>query len=490
MKYIALLTLITFSSFCYAQDYGDYPTIEKELLLRDLELLRQALDKYHTGMYWYTPKDSVEAAFQRASEAITEDLNVLAFHKIIAPLVALSREDHTNIFLPAIVKETVRQRAQLFPLRVTFLGKECYVIQNGSNDNAIAAGMKITKINGETIENIVGKIGNLFSSDGYVQRVKYSDLRGLQFAVFYYYYYGNQSRFTLELEGQTVEIDALGLQEISANIVSRYEGESGSSLEKENLEFTIINDSTAYIAFHTFDTGDIGENATNKKLSPFLESSFATISDRGIKYLIVDLSENTGGNEGNENLVYSYLGENYQKYISVRAKAQKVILDNGVDKPIKLTTFGFFERVFANRKMEDGSYERKENVGFGLMAYKKEPLYKFEGELYVLISPVTYSGGSELANMIYTNDLATFVGEETGGGYYGNTSGYGEELTLPHSKITVDVPSLKFEMNVNDTLPFGRGVIPHHEVIATFDEYVNKENAALNFVLDLIRDKE
>jgi len=64
-----------------------------------LSLLHQGLDKYHTGMYWYTSRDSVEEAFELARQSISKDLNVLEFHKVIAPLVALSNEDHTDIYL-------------------------------------------------------------------------------------------------------------------------------------------------------------------------------------------------------------------------------------------------------------------------------------------------------------------------------------------------------------------------------------------------------
>uniref|UniRef100_UPI0024A87704 S41 family peptidase n=1 Tax=Phaeodactylibacter xiamenensis TaxID=1524460 RepID=UPI0024A87704 len=152
--------------------------------------------------------------------------------------------------------------------------------------------------------------------------------------------------------------------------------------------------------------------------------------------------------------------------------------------PITLKAFGFFERLLTNRKMEDGSLERRAAPGKGLMAYKKEPDYKFRGKTYVLISPVTYSGGSEFSNMMYSQGLATFVGQETGGGYYGNTSGYGRALVLPNSKIKVSVPALQFVMNVKPKLPFGRGVIPHYEVIPTFDAYVNGENVCLNYVLE------
>ena len=92
--------------------------------------------------------------------------------------------------------------------------------------------------------------------------------------------------------------------------------------------------------------------------------------------------------------------------------------------------------------------------------------------------------------MIYTNDLGTFVGEETGGGYYGNTSGYGQELTLPHSKIMIDIPALRFEMNVEQKLPFGRGVIPDHEIIPTFEQYLNNVNAPLQYILEQIENEK
>ena len=106
MKKISILTfIILLTQNIYSQNFGDFPKIEKEELLRDMDLLYQGLNKFHSGMYWYTPKDSVDIAFQNAKSKITTNLNVFEFHKIIAPLVALSREDHTDIFLPKEVKE-------------------------------------------------------------------------------------------------------------------------------------------------------------------------------------------------------------------------------------------------------------------------------------------------------------------------------------------------------------------------------------------------
>lgn len=480
-----LYLIILFSSNVFAQDFGDFPKIEKDKLLRDVELIYQGLDQYHTGMYWYTPKDSVDMIFEQVKKQIDRDLNILEFHKIITPFISLCREDHTDIYLPEDIDENIKEQANLLPLKIVFLGNKLFCVKNGSSDNTTIEGKEILSINGETPIEITNKIGNLFASDGYIKTVKYSDLEGFSFAKYYYYYYGNLSSFQVQFKGieKPVVLKPIVRKEIDKNLENRYKSLDNKETEKEFLEFKILNDKTAYVGIHSFSNYRIKKCKTNNNFKDFLEKSFQTIADKNIETLIIDVSQNGGGNEGNEGILYSYIGNNYQKYKKVRAKTQKTILDNGIDKPIKLKTFGPLERTLVNKKMNDGSYERKTNVGFGLMAFKKEPKTKYKGKIYVIIGPITYSGGSEFANMVYTNKLATFVGQETGGGYYGNTSGYSRELTLPHSKITIDLPALQFMMNVEKTIPFGRGVLPHHEVVPTFEQYQNKENAPLQYIL-------
>jgi C-terminal processing protease CtpA/Prc len=468
-----------------AQDFGDFPKLEKDRLLRDLEILYQGLDKYHTGMYLYTSKDSLESAFDKARNAISKDLNVLEFHKMISPLVALSNEDHTDVFLGKSTKALVKTNATYLPLLILFLGDDMYCYKNASNDEVDIEGKKIVSINGESPKQIVNKIGNLFASDGYIEQVKFSDLRIFKFSKYYYYYYGNVSSFVVEFEDETIEFEPLKINDINKHLSKRV-AKKKTSAARESLEFKLINTNTAYLGIHDFGNEDIKKNKVNNNLKSFLHDSFKTIEEQGVSNVILDLSKNSGGTEGNEGIVYSYLGQNYQKYHKVRAKTQEAVLDNGVDKPITLKTFGFLEKTFYNNKMQDGSYERKANRGHGLMAYKDEPKYKFSGNLYVLISPITYSGASELSNMLYTNKLGTFIGQETGGAYCGNTSGYGKELTLPHSKIIIDIPALQFVMNVDDSIPVGRGVIPHYTVYPSFEQYVNRVNVPLEFALELI----
>ena len=481
---LSLLAQITFS-----QNYGDFPKIKKEKLLNDLELLHQGLDKFHSGMYWYTPKDSVDLAFQEAKSKITTDLNVLQFHKIIAPLVGLSREDHTDVFLPKTTLQTTEQNEtiQFLPLLVKFLNGKLYCTKDASNNLNKITQLEIETINGETPKEIVEKIGTLFASDGYIKTVKFSDLTRFDFARYYYYYYGLVETFQIKIKGisETITVTPLSINQINTNLKA-LDTSPKVKTTTEPLVFKTITAETAVLEITTFSNPEIKRDSQYKTLKKFLTYSFAEIEKLGIKNVIIDVSKNSGGTEGNEGLLYSYFGNNYQKYLKVRAKTQKAILDNGVDKPIVLKTFGWLEKTFYNSKKDDGSYERKPNAGFGLMAYKNEPQHRFKGKVFVIISPITYSGGSEFSNMMYSQGLATFVGEETGGGYFGNTSGYGQLLTLPNSKIAIDIPALQFMMNVAPKLPFGSGVKPHHKVIPTIEQYINKENVGLDYILKLI----
>jgi hypothetical protein len=477
----------------YSQNFGEFPKIEKTKLHRDLELLYQGLDKFHSGMYWYTPKDSVDLAFKNAKSKINTDLNVLEFHKIIAPLVALSKEDHTDIFLPKDIKEEIflNENIKYLPLIVRFLGTKLYYIRNASDNPEKIETLEIEKINGETPIEIASKIGNLFASDGYIKTLKYDDLSGFGLSRYYYYYYGIIENYEIKFKEipEPINLKSSSIGQINMNL-KKNTNIVKEKVEGDPLQFEIINSKSALITINTFHNPEIKNKSKYKTLKKFLAFCFYEIKEKSIENIIIDIAENGGGTEGNEGLLYSYFGENYQKYIKVRAKTQKAILNNGIDKPIKLKTFGFVEKTFLNKKIDDGSYERKQNIGYGLMAYKKSPKNKFKGKVYVLISPITYSGGSEFSNMMYSQGLAIFIGQETGGSYLGNTSGYRKELVLPHSKIVIDIPALQFVMNVEPKLPFGSGVKPHYLVIPTINQYINRENVNLEYALKLIDEKK
>ena len=109
--------------------------------------------------------------------------------------------------------------------------------------------------------------------------------------------------------------------------------------------------------------------------------------------------------------------------------------------------------------------------------------------MYVLINGSSFAATSELTSVLHHLNRATFVGEEGGGAYSGSTSGFVPELTLPNSRIRVDIPMVKYTMAVGDSSPPDRGLLPDHTVVPTIDDVLTERDTELEFVLELIRSK-
>ena len=112
----------------------------------------------------------------------------------------------------------------------------------------------------------------------------------------------------------------------------------------------------------------------------------------------------------------------------------------------------------------------------------------YKGNLYVLTNGLTYSGGSELASLIKAHRKATFVGRETGGGCYGNTSGFFLILDLPNTGIKIRIPLLKFSVNTfSNDIPFGRGFIPDYEIHETTENLIKGKVTEMEFIIEQIQ---
>jgi len=79
--------------------------------------------------------------------------------------------------------------------------------------------------------------------------------------------------------------------------------------------------------------------------------------------------------------------------------------------------------------------------------------------VYIITGGYTYSAASMFAGIMKGQANVTLVGEETGGGYYGNTAMQIPDIILPTSHLRVRLPL--FRVIIDDKRPKdGRGVLP------------------------------
>ena len=92
----------------------------------------------------------------------------------------------------------------------------------------------------------------------------------------------------------------------------------------------------------------------------------------------------------------------------------------------------------------------------------------YDGQVFILIGGNSFSATTLFAGDLKGQKNVTLVGEETGGGYYGNTAWIIPDVTLPNTGLRFRLP--RFRMVINkDRIKNGRGIMPDVWAFPTSD---------------------
>lgn len=457
-------------------------------LLSDFNLLQNAYYETRIGL-WYNSRTQFDSICSLQKSKITKPMNALEFYRILAPVVSFTKEGHCNIKISDEITAYLKQKGTYLPFGIKVLDKKVYVINDFKEFKL--KGLALSGINGESIESIMKKMLDIEPADGFNMTSKYRWIEG-SFSKYYARYFPESKFNKLELvnpeNGEKVvyeNVPSCNFKEFTKLYEEIKKSIPNYTFSKASDFSLDAKTSTAVITVNTFSLGSF--NDKRKGFQTFLEKAFDSISSQKIKHLIVDIRKNEGGEQGMEDHFLSYLtNQEYKKY-------------NYVEIPG--FTYSFLEHTnYANEKDTliaelkedfyldtDGRYLNKKGHYTG----EKPNAKNFKGDLYILISGLTFSGGSEFAALAKNYTRAKFIGEETGGGYYGNSSGSFLSFTLPHTKITGRIPLCKFVIEPKENkIPFGRGVMPDYEVQPRIKDYFSGYDREMEYVKELIASKK
>jgi C-terminal processing protease CtpA/Prc len=109
----------------------------------------------------------------------------------------------------------------------------------------------------------------------------------------------------------------------------------------------------------------------------------------------------------------------------------------------------------------------------------------FHGKVFILINGGSFSTTSEFLSHAHYRKLATFIGEESAGGYYGNTSGPQATVILPNSKLQLRLPLMTYYMSVKDNPAAAHGVVPDYPVSYSIKELLEGKDKELTLAQEL-----
>lgn len=471
----AVLLIICLQFLSSVQFLKAQETFTVTQLKADFSLFEQALQEAHPGLYRYNSKAHIDSLFAKTNGLIDREMSQQEFYKLLLPLVVQIKCGHTK-FHPDSNWSTnfYYNTEKVFPLRLFFQGKKAYAIGNYEDASPIPAGSEVLEINGTSVSDIMDKMLNSFCSDGNNTTFKYIEMSHY-FSAYYANLVEGPDTFTVKYQnGQGIA--ETKIPSVSHEKIEQYEKHLAEVANNKPLNrINFRENETALLTIPSFWEG------TEKNYKQFLKNSFEEINQKKVKNLIIDLRNNEGGIDRRGSLLLSYLMDrefNYYDRLEVTTRKKYSFA-----KQARLPGFyGIYRHLIS--KENDGSYRWNHNKNLKVQKPQKN---NFSGNVYVLINGASFSVTAEFAAVTHFLKRATFIGEETGGAYYGNNSGTFVIVTLPNSKLNVGIPMVAYYTAVSG-YPFNdRGVVPDYKVEPTVNQILSGEDPVLNFCTKLIQ---
>jgi C-terminal processing protease CtpA/Prc len=434
------------------------PKMAPAPLVEDIVLLKKILEANHPSLYWYTSKDSIDYYFNETMAGITDSLNEMEYKNRLSKLVAHIKCGHTTVrFSKAYGKVAAMYRYPQFPLALKVWDDSLVVLGSAyRNDSIFKRGTIVTAINQRRPAQLLDTMYQYISTDGYGVNHKsqiisgnfpgwYKTILGDADSIYTIRYIdstGVEKETMLKAYKPVVDTSRQGRQETRGQRLTRREIRKLNLLNKRSMLIDTAA-ATAFIRLTTFTGG---------RLKSFFRRSFKTLSKLSIQNLVIDLRENGGGNVSNSIRLTQYLAdEPFKVGDTVAAISRK--FEYG--RYIKPTLIYWLAMNFGARKEADGRihYRRYERH-----YYAPKQNNHFNGKVYLIQGGYTFSAATMFIAQLQGQPNVKVLGEETGGGYYGNSAMHIPKITLPNSGIVVSLPMYRLVMDKER--PRGRGIMP------------------------------
>lgn len=433
-------------------------------LREDFSLLKKILEANHPGLYWYTPKDSINTYFSKGISSITDSLTEAQFKNKVAYVVGKIHCGHTSVRSSKAYSKAVQKNKSLqFPLGIKTWQDS--VVVTGSafrNDSTFKRGTIITSINGFSNKQLLDSMFQFISTDGYSDNFK-SQLISFNFPAFYKNAFGTGKDYRITY------IDSLG--NLQAATIPAYDPNDDTLNKQNKLNLTRrpthkeirtlkkLNDRSLQIDTAT-STAYMRLTEFGKGFRNFFRQSFARLHQQNIQHLIIDLRENGGGNMGISTVLARYLTSKPFKNADTVAAISRSFQYSRYIHPSLVYWFAMHTM---SRRQPDGRYHFRYYEKHYFQPKKTD---HFNGQIYFLQGGFTFSASCMLLNTLKGQPNVQLIGEETGGGSYGNTAVHLPAITLPHSHIRVVLPMYRVVFNHNRQKN-GRGITPDVQVKST-----------------------
>lgn len=468
------------STFIPPKAMPEITSITGEQAREDFTVLMDALREAYPGLHDALTPEELEQFCSTMLASFPEKMSIGEFYLAMKRTVGTLHDSHLYLY----PRESERRRRSI-DLPEIYFGwvDSALVATRCTKPYAAYYGRRIRSVDGIPADSLLGMVTSYIGGyDGKVQ--SYVDyILALGLSNLYFMTAPDASRkcdVTLEFEdGEKLPLkgwtytgrDDRGLAPnwIDFMRINYY--------PNDNFALKQLNDSTAYIGLSTFSLNRVEVDS----IASFIRS----VKDK--PNLIFDVRNNGGGEVTVLNELLSYFAEKP----FAKLGGYSMVLKLGNFKSFKHSmNYIADEEIFSDYQPEEG---REGFYSYEDIEILPDSTTHYPGRLYVLINEGSCSAATMFPASILRNHRGVIVGRETTTAYHFMNALKFADIRLPNSWLTVRVPLVRcvFDTTENPRIPYGRGVLPDHEVRLSLDEvYAMRGDSVLNYTLALIDRRE
>jgi Peptidase family S41 len=381
-----------------------------EELKEDLNFIQKEIFEAHANPWVEISQQQYEALFDSIESKITKPMNIFQFRLLIRPVLAHLSDEHAAISLPKGDYNSLAT-PQDFPFSLYQKEGKYFVKDIAGENQPIKKESEITHIEGIPVAQIISTLST-YNTGFPDQRIsKAMNLIGTQYS----FAFPEKYQYSITLvNGENISVK--GVHYSDWRKIQR-EKESNSQPCLPLITYRKI-ESTGYINACSFG---VRSDKDYKDYELAVDSIFDIIKRDKIENLIIDVSQNSGGNSGLGDAIIAHIYDKSYKDYQCNWKRS--------DQYLRLIqSWGSNNADYENRKPgEIIHYDA---------AIVKPPRFKntFKGKVYIMVGPSTFSSAIMFATIIKDNKIATIVGETPADGH---PTHFGEMYSshTPHTNL-------------------------------------------------------
>jgi len=419
-------------------------TFDRAALQADVDVLQEAYEALHPGLYRYNTPASMRAHFATLRKTLDGPRSLTETYLALSRFAATIRCGHTYPNFhnqPDAIQHALFERDDRVPFRFRWLGDAMVVTEDESGHASIKPGTRVLAIDGVPTARLLADMMAMARADGGndAKRRALLEVQGTEkYETFDVYLSllrpatGGTRRYRVLPPGATRPVAVeLASQTHAQRLARRSTPDAGGSGPQWTLDLS--DPALAVLRMPSWALYN-----SRWDWQGFLRDSFQRLERGRVPALVIDLRGNEGGLDVGDALLAHLLVEpgafpEYRRL--VRYRSVPVALAPYLD-----TWDPSFKDWGDAAQPHDARFFTLKRDGDTNADTIAPQAPRFAGPVYVLIGAGNSSATFEFAQRVRRSGVATLVGQPTGGNRRGINGGAFFFLRLPNTRLELDLP--------------------------------------------------